>query len=481
MDKEIKTDMRAVPPPEEFSDTKYDTPRENETRENSNEEYPDECVKNGENNSDKEKRSDEERSKTRKHRRKRSRSRSKDRRKRRRSRERNRSRERKHRHRSRSKEIKRKNKYWDVPPVGFEHVTPAQYKAMQAAGQIPQTIQVTSNPASQVTTLKANPSIPFSGSAISRQARRLYVGNIPFGVSESAMMDFFNNQMETAKLAQADGCPIIACQVNLDKNFAFLEFRSVDETSACLVFDGIMYQGQSLKLRRPRDYQPMPSYGKCQYLEGDSVSANKNKLFISEIPKFINAEQIKDLIESFGPTYSFELATEDDGTSKGYAFFEYADPTISDQAIVGLHGMELGDKQLVVQRVVQEDQTITPGIQLQIPGLNEEMLHISSGASEILCLMNMIEESELMDDEEYDDITEDVKNECSKHGTVKSMEIPRPISGVEVPSVGKIFIEFENKKQCQLAQTALAGRKFAGRIVVASFFDPDRYHKRQFE
>jgi len=25
----------------------------------------------------------------------------------------------------------KKYKYWDVPPVGFEHITPAQYKAMQ--------------------------------------------------------------------------------------------------------------------------------------------------------------------------------------------------------------------------------------------------------------------------------------------------------------------------------------------------------------
>ena len=33
------------------------------------------------------------------------------------------------------------------------------------------------------------------GSTITRQARRLYVGNIPFGVSEEEMMDFFNQQV----------------------------------------------------------------------------------------------------------------------------------------------------------------------------------------------------------------------------------------------------------------------------------------------
>ena len=58
------------------------------------------------------------------------------------------------------------------------------------------------------------------------------MGNIPFGVSEEEMMDFFNQQMHLSGLAQADGNPILSCQVNfLDQNpyveyAALLEFRS---------------------------------------------------------------------------------------------------------------------------------------------------------------------------------------------------------------------------------------------------------------
>ena len=36
------------------------------------------------------------------------------------------------------------------------------------------------------------------------------------------------------------------------------------------------------------------------------------------------------------------------------------------------------------------------------------------------------------------EILEDVKEECGKHGVVRSMEIPRPIKGVEVPGCGKV-------------------------------------------
>ena len=80
--------------------------------------------------------------------------------------------------------------------------------------------------------------VPVVGSTITRQARRLYVGNIPFGVTEEEMMEFFNQQMHLSGLAQAAGNPVLACQINLDKNFAFLEFRSIDETTQAMAFDG---------------------------------------------------------------------------------------------------------------------------------------------------------------------------------------------------------------------------------------------------
>lgn len=37
-----------------------------------------------------------------------------------------------------------------------------------------------------------------------------------------------------------------------------MKFRSVDETTQAMAFDGIIFQGQSLKIRRPHDYQPLP-------------------------------------------------------------------------------------------------------------------------------------------------------------------------------------------------------------------------------
>lgn len=72
---------------------------------------------------------------------------------------------------------------------------------------------------------------------------------------------------------------------------------------------------------------------------------------------------------------------------------------------------------------------------------------------------------------------EDIREECSKFGEVKSLEIPRPVPGVELPGLG---IEFTSSSDCQAAQLSLTGRKFSNRVVVTSYFDPDKYHRREF-
>lgn len=95
-------------------------------------------------------------------------------------------------------------------------------------------------------------------------------------------------------------------------------------------------------------------------------------------------------------------------------------------------------------------------------------------------LFDQVTPDELKDDEEYEDIVDDIREECSRYGIVRSVEIPRPVEGVEVPGVGKVFVEFNSVLDCQKAQQNLTGRKFASRVVVTSYFDPERYHRRDF-
>lgn len=117
--------------------------------------------------------------------------------------------------------------------------------------------------------------------------------------------------------------------------------------------------------------------------------------------------------------------------------------------------MQFSDKKLVVQRASVGAKSgplagtgsasatganmIPIPVTLQVPGLSS--VGMSQGATEVLCLMNMVTPEELVDEEEYEDIVEDIREECCKYGIVRSIEIPRPIQGVDVPGLGKVCIE----------------------------------------
>jgi splicing factor U2AF subunit len=53
---------------------------------------------------------------------------------------------------------------------------------------------------------------------------------------------------------------------------------------------------------------------------------------------------------SFGSLKAFNLVKDAaTGLSKGYAFCEYGEGSVTEAAIQGLNGMQLGDKKLIVQ------------------------------------------------------------------------------------------------------------------------------------
>lgn len=54
--------------------------------------------------------------------------------------------------------------------------------------------------------------------------------------------------------------------------------------------------------------------------------------------------------------------------------------------------------------------------------------------------------------------------------------MPRPSGGSrQSAGVGKIYVKFDSKDSATKALTALAGRKFADRTVVATFFPEVRF------
>ena len=172
---------------------------------------------------------------------------------------------------------------------------------------------------------------------------------------------------------------------------------------------------------------------------------------------------------------------------------EYLDPAATDIAVEGLNGMELGDKHLKVQRAsigVTQASGLEMGVNAMAMLAGTTSQDLDEGR--VLQLLNMVTPEELIDNEDYEgkafrsrscsqltlifvEICEDIKEECEKYGKVLEMKVPRPTGGSRQSSgVGKIFIKYDTPESAGKALRALAGRKFADRTVVTTYFSEVR-------
>lgn len=329
-----------------------------------------------------------------------------------------------------------------------------------------------------------------------RFARRLYVGNLPDTTTESLIKEFFNRALRLAHGAETTEPPVVSAYLNLEKRFAFIETRTVGEAAAALQLDGLLFQGLSLRLRRPNDYahgggapRAPPKFDPSVLgIVSTQVSDGPNKVFIGGIPYHLSEDQIKDLLQTYGRLAAFNLIKEPNtGLSKGFAFCEYADPGVIDDACRGLNGMQIEDKVLTVRKA----SAYAPGSpHMYVPAAAGARAAVPAApllgaATRVLELRNVVKEDELADKEEYEEIVLEMRDEGKKYGTLEEVHVPRPVAGddkaaSERRGVGRVFFLYSSIVECERAQATLSGRKFDENTVLAAFFDEDKYVRRDF-
>lgn len=78
-----------------------------------------------------------------------------------------------------------------------------------------------------------------------------------------------------------------------------------------------------------------------------------------------------------------------------------------------------------------------------------------------------------------DELHVETKEECEKHGPVREVLIFE-VQGSELPREERvrIFVGFERQESAVKAYVAMNGRFFGGQQVQASFFDEERFAKK---
>lgn len=337
-------------------------------------------------------------------------------------------------------------------------------------------------------------------SQVSRHARRLYVGNLPPDTTDSQIGDFFNRALQASKGVESEGDPVISVYMNLEKRFAFIETRTIREAAAGLALDGVRFRDMFLRLRRPNDYNaalagnPRPPDGFNPGVLGivsTQVSDGPNKVFIGGIPYNLTEDQIKSLLQTYGPLAAFNLIKEPStGMSKGFAFFEFVDPSVVDAACSGLHGMSVGDKTLTVRRASNSSgghnathASMGTGVPREaiVPQTPVSANALLTSSTTVVELRNVVTREEVENDEEYEDIKDDMEEEGGKFGKLESVVIPRPSDGPATEAgVGRVFLKYSSKEEAERAHATMSGRRFGENTVEAAFFDERRFADRAF-
>lgn len=251
------------------------------------------------------------------------------------------------------------------------------------------------------------------------------------------------------------------------------------------------------------------------------LKKNTGKLSFLDCPLYLEEAHLRELFSQFGSLRYFELMLYPDGTSKGYGMLEYDNDVLGGREVDlefvldCLNGMVLGEKALKVQRlvvgtaagstVVRSHLGVDTGMRaigdLRRPDVKsissrvysnplvakkiDEGLKAGRVPSRVVQLVNVVFESDLLNDAEAEDVRKHVFQEATKYGSVETIRIPRPSSfaglgGSHDDGVGKIFVHFREIISARKFQAQVNGRRFDGRTVCAAFYPVDRFTRGLF-
>ncbi|KAK4930969.1 hypothetical protein LTR66_016066 [Elasticomyces elasticus] len=377
-------------------------------------------------------------------------------------------------------------------PPGYENVTAEQAKL---SGMFP----LPGAPRAQMDAQKLQAFINQPSNAdksalkpqTARQAKRLFLNNLPATATDQSVANWFNLHLNGLNVVVTnDSC--ISVNISVDRGFALVEFKAPEDTTMALALDGetmeehmaeangdaMNGQVSGLQISRPKDYiVPTPEADQYNTNGENGISTvvpdSKGKISVSHIPPYLEEAQVIELVQAFGELKAFTLVKDNTtDESRGIAFLEYANPDSNPIAVEGLNGMEIGDQHLKTSMasigIAQAPAEMGVSAMTMLAGTEAS----ATEGSRVVQLLNMVTPEELIDNDDYEEICEDIMEECQKYGKITEMKIPRPAGGSRQSNgVGKIFLKYADTSSAKTALQSLAGRKFADRTVVSTYFD----------
>ncbi|XP_062108923.1 uncharacterized protein LOC133819640 [Humulus lupulus] len=343
----------------------------------------------------------------------------------------------------------KKSAKWDLPPAGAENMfsglVPSNFQSSNST--VSTSVQELASAAAIASIPRELPYGIFATSLsnkrfatidsiqltqATRPMRRLYVENIPSSTSEKALVDWLNDLLLSSAVNHIQGTqPCISCIINQDKGQALVEFLTPEDASAALAFDGRSISGSILKIRRPKDFVDVATGDQEKSTAAvdtitDVVKDSPNKIFIGGISKVLTSKMLMEIVSVFGSlkAYHFEV---NDNLDESCAFLEYVDQSVTLKACAGLNGMKLGGKVLTVVQALHSGASLeyTGSSSLyEIPELAKPLLKQPTQVLKLKSVFN-VEDFSTLSEPLVEEVIEDVRLECARFGSVKSVNAIR--------------------------------------------------------
>mmetsp|Transcript_11677 Transcript_11677/g.18710 ORF Transcript_11677/g.18710 Transcript_11677/m.18710 type:complete len:419 (-) Transcript_11677:254-1510(-) len=280
---------------------------------------------------------------------------------------------------------------------------------------------------------------------VTRASRRLFIGNLPsaLGLTEILIFNFFTDACNQAGIV-ADENPVLGVEIRPNNKFCFVEFRSYKlATEAMEKLQGLALAGIQLKIKRPNDFGLPPPH---------------LKEFVCKGPKHLLHQK-----RPANPPPVPQSVVQKIAEAKRRAAAATA-------AVLAMKGAGAPEQK------------------------STENAAAAKEASPILVLLNMINPHDLVEDDEYQEIRNEIGDECNKFGHLVDVVIPRA-GGQDfdddednsededeggVPGLGKVFLQYATKEDAARARATLHGRRFSENLVEARFFPEDRFLAKDY-
>lgn len=364
------------------------------------------------------------------------------------------------------------------------------------------------------------PQLPLS------KSRRLYVGNIPFhvGLGEAALQQFFSALYVAGfrPCRPAEPLPVLSVWLHADGKFGFMELRGDQEAVNMMLLNGVFLHGRPLRINRPSDYRPEIHNPAAAALVAESINFSAVVTLCDQLDGLAAPPaQLRSVILAGGAISADARPTAAPSTPPTTASAPVASTApVSSPAAVrasvspsapppppppppppAANGAANGASPpprptarpaLALRSAPSPLPPARPtnghakGIVGTVDAPSETGKHpaadamldeekpqpngngssrVTGDTSNVISLVNLVTNNDLEgSDAVYQEVFEDVEEECGQYGEVKKVEIPR--TGVWK---GTALIQFSKNEEAQTAVEALRKRVFDGRQIKAEF------------